>query len=360
MFELWAAFATLAAVMSTPSEPPPDDAITIAAVGHLVMGTDFPPKMKMIPADDGVPHAELLAPLLADADIALANFAAPMTAVEKPRVAADFIDIFALRVPPQMDQALARLGLDVVLTTNNHALDFGLAGHEETLFHLARLGIGSVGHVGEIWKKRVRGIEVAVVGFAGPYLPTFQSNRDLDNAASVVAAAKDDADIVIVLVHGGGEGREALHVPRTMEYVGPEPRGRMVAFSRRVVDAGADLVVVFGSHAPRAMEFHQDRLIAYGLGNFWTHGPFDIQSPNHLSLVLRVTLERGGALREARIVPMRLRHPGLPYPDPAAWVVSWLKRYSKADFPDSAPFITREGLLSQLPPAPEDDTAGGQ
>ena len=201
---------------------------------------------------------------------------------------------------------------------------------------------------------------MAVIGFTQPYVPEFLSHRDHDAAAKLIADTKASADVVIVLVHAGGEGREALHVPRATEYVGKEWRGRIVAFSRRVVDAGADLVIGFGAHAPRAMEIYHDRLIAYSLGNFITYGPFDIQSPNHLSLVLDVTLDHHGALRAAHIVPLRLRHPGAPHVDPQGWVLSWLRRYSRADFPETAPFITPDGRIFATAPAPVDATAGGQ
>jgi len=352
-----ASLLTLASTVLVLGAPAPaEDVVTISAAGHLVLGVDWPPALSMVPPDDALPIATTLAPLFADADIALANLAAPVTAIDRPAVAADGVDIFALRMPPAILPALAALGLDVVLAANNHALDFGAEGHAETLGHLARLGIGAVGHVDEVWRKDVRGARVAVLGFTQPYVPTFQSNRNLDQAAAIVARAAADADIVVVLVHGGGEGRDALHVPRVTEYVGREYRGRVVAFARRVVDAGADLVLGFGAHAPRAMEIHEGRLVAYGLGNFMTYGPFDIQSPNNLSLVLDVTLERDGRLREARIKPLRLRHPGVPFVDPLAWTVSWLRRYSRADFPTSAPDIDRDGLI-RPPAAPATPTA---
>ncbi|MFO0745586.1 MAG: CapA family protein [Myxococcota bacterium] len=331
-----------------PKKDPRSGDITIVAAGHLVLGTDFPSEHPMMPRCDGEPMAASLSPLFADADIALANLAAPITTRANPTPYPDFVNTFAFRMPPRMGPALKTLGLDVVLSANNHALDFGVAGHHETLAELDALGIGHVGHVGEVWTTTIRGKKVAVVGFTQPYIRTFQSMRDVAAAAEVVKAARADtgADLVIALVHGGGEGREALHVPRKKEYVGHEARGRMIDVSHALVDAGADLVLGFGAHAPRAMEIYKDRLIDYALGNFVTYGPFDIQSPNHLTLVLRVTLEASGKLREAQIVPLRLRHPGFPESDPEARVVSWLQRYSRADFPDSAPVISDDGLVT--------------
>lgn len=340
-----------APIAPAPAEAAPAAAatntITIKAAGHLVLGTDF--GVPMIPKDDALPITQALAPLFADADVALANLAAPFTVHDKPAVAMDGVDVFAFRMPLRLLPAMQALGLDVVLSANNHALDFGITGHEESMGHLDALGIGRVGHIGEVWKTTANGVTLAVVGFTQPYVPGFQSNRDHAAAAEVVRAAGRDADVVVVLVHGGGEGRDSLHVPRTREYVGREPRGKMVDFCRGMVDAGADLVLGFGAHAPRAMEIHHERLIAYALGNFLTYGPFDIQSPNHLSLVLSVTLDKTGELHAARIIPLRLRHPGVPHPDPQGWSINWLRRYSRADFPETAPDIAADGTIT-IPP----------
>ena len=50
------------------------------------------------------------------------------------------------------------------------------------------------------------------------------------------------AEIVIVTFHGGAEGSDKTRVPRGSEYFLGENRGDLRAFSRAVVDAGADLV----------------------------------------------------------------------------------------------------------------------
>jgi len=342
-------FIAACLLLAAPPSGDDDGTVTIRAVGHVVLGVDWPPALAMVPPDLGMTMADELAPVTSAADITLGSMAAPMTSSDHLAVAPDGVDIWALRQPPSLLPALAKLGFDVMLAANNHALDFGPEGHAETLAHLEALGIGAVGHSGEVWRTTVRGTRVAVLGFTQPYAPDFQSNRDHDAAVAAVRAADVDADIVIALVHGGGEGRDALHVPRGREYVGKEARGKMVELCRALVDAGADLVVGFGAHAPRAMEIHHDRLIAYALGNFITYGPFDIQSPNHLSLVLSVTLDRHGELREAKIIPLRLRHPGVPHLDPEAWSVSWIRRYSRADFPESAPQIDPDGVIT-IPP----------
>jgi poly-gamma-glutamate capsule biosynthesis protein CapA/YwtB (metallophosphatase superfamily) len=48
---------------------------------------------------------------------------------------------FFFRAPPSAAEALAVLGVDCVSLANNHALDFGEEALQDTLGHLARVGI---------------------------------------------------------------------------------------------------------------------------------------------------------------------------------------------------------------------------
>jgi hypothetical protein len=345
-----AALATLSALATgATSHAKPRRTVTIAAVGHLVVATEDPSGRRYLESKDGLDLVNEVAPLVADADLSIANLAAPISTRGAPKLWADGTNAWAFRTPPRYAPALTRLGLDVVLAANNHILDFGPDAYGDTLALLDRLKIGHVGRIDEVFEVKKRGVRVAVVGFTQPYRDDFQSNRDLDAAAAVVAKAQAGADIVIALVHGGGEGRDAMHVPRGKEYVGHEYRGQMVDLAHRLVEAGADLVLGFGAHHPRAMELYRGRIIAYALGNFLTNGPFDIQSPNMLSMVLRVTLDARGELASAEVVPLRLRHPGIPYFDPKGWSLGFLRRLSKADFPESRLVIRDDGVLEVTP-----------
>lgn len=336
------------------SEPPPgpppdisgdaDGTVSFAAVGHVVLATDHPALEEYLPPD-GLALAARVAPLLGDADLKIANLAAPFTTVERARHAQDGVGVFAFRTPPSYVPTLKALGFDVVLSTNNHQLDFGRVGHVDTLAYLDRADIGYVGHVGEVWTRVVHGVRVAVVGFGIPHEPDWQSSWNIPAAGEVVARAALEADVVIALVHGGGEGKSALHVPRGGEYVGIEYRGRMVDLCRHLVTRGADLVLGFGAHAPRAMEVYDGRLIAYALGNFLVYGPFDMFYPNHLGIVLEVTLDRRGEFVAGHVTPLRLRKPGVPGLDPGGQAIRYLRNYSRADFPGSAPIIDPDGTL---------------
>lgn len=80
---------------------------------------------------------------------------------------------------------------------------------------------------------------------------------DLEEILHEIRAADRQADWVVVSshTHEGADGRDV-------------PAEFLVEFSRRAVEAGADVVVGHGPHVLRGIEIHQGRPILYSLGNF--------------------------------------------------------------------------------------------
>lgn len=255
--------------------------------------------------------------------------------------------MFAFRTPAAYAKRLKDAGFDVLNAANNHILDFGLQAYEDTLKNLDALGIGHVGRKGEIWSKEVNGIKVAVLGFTQPYTDFFASHHNIQSAADAVRGAKSKNDIVVVGFHGGTEGKGSRHTPRGPEYLGGEYRGEVVKLAHALVDAGADMVVGFGPHLPRAIEIYKGKVIDYALGNFLTYGPFNLQGESGLSLILQVKLNRKGELVEGKIVPLKVVLPGIPRPDETKATLKHLRLLSEEDFPESYPDIDDEGIVKK-------------
>ena len=132
---------------------------------------------------------------------------------------------------------------------------------------------------------------------AGGLIPV----SDIDRCVNVIEEANANADIVIVSVHAGTEGRGASRVPNGIEYFYGAHRGDPRRYSRAFIDAGADLILGHGPHAPRGFDVYNGRLIAYSLSNFATFWGFSIRYPNNLSMVLNVRLGDDGELKSGRI-----------------------------------------------------------
>jgi poly-gamma-glutamate synthesis protein (capsule biosynthesis protein) len=91
-----------------------------------------------------------------------------------------------------------------------------------------------------------------------PRIYTFAEPDHVQWIADDVAAAREQADVVIVAFHKG-----VGHTPAVLAmYEGP--------LSRAAIDAGADAVVGHHAHILRGIEVHRGKPIFHGLGNFVT------------------------------------------------------------------------------------------
>ena len=308
-----------------------------------MLGTNFPSPEHLPPdstlcarptAPDGCGENVLtaVAPLLRNADLTFVNLEGPLA---DPTTTTDKCDpgenCYAFRMPLRYGRFLKDAGVDAVSIANNHATDFGEKGRRQTIQTLDELGIAWSGPPGTTATLRREDRRVGLVAFhtsrSGNYL------NDHDAAAALVDSLARRTDVTLVSFHGGAEGADALHVPDTMETFYGEKRGHLRAFARRVVDAGADLVLGHGPHVPRGMELYRGRLVAYSLGNFATYGRFNLSGPLGLGLVLEARLGENGRFLGGRLLSTRQRGEGVPVPDPRRREAARLvRRLSAEDF----------------------------
>ncbi|WP_436525664.1 CapA family protein [Actinoplanes sp. HUAS TT8] len=252
---------------------------------------------------------------------------------------------FAFRSPPSYAGHLKDGGFQLMNLANNHAKDFGTTGNRNTINALTGAGLKYTGTEDLITTVEVKGIKVAVIGFA-PYAGSNNLN-DLAHAKSIVAKAKTQADLVIVQAHMGAEGATMNHVkPGTENYLG-ENRGDPVKFTHAVIDAGADLVIGHGPHVLRGMEFYKGKLIAYSLGNF-AGGGHTLSKDGILKYggILRVTLNSDGSYGGGKFVSTYLNSSGLPTRDSAGEHGRKLVTdLTAADFPESGVKIGTDGTI---------------
>lgn len=228
-----------------------------------------------------------LGSLLQGADLAVANLESGLTRQGKPMDKS-----YLIRAHPRWGQTLVAAGFDLVTLANNHTLDFGQAGLDETLSTLRDLDVATVGagpsrqaaHRPALFN--LNGVRVAVLG----YLATRWNGSvdvpatdqlawaDPDAVQADVAAVRDQVDLVVVLLHAGTE-------------YATTPSSDQVAVAHAAIDAGADLVAGHHSHVTQTVERYRDGLIVYGLGD----ALFDIpRSATRQGDLLRVHATREG------------------------------------------------------------------
>jgi len=311
----------------------PAGTFTFSAVGDVMMGS-----APNLPADGGARYFSAVKPSIR------ANLEGTLSTGGSSKCGPGSTSCFAFHTPPSYARWLRRAGFTIANLANNHAADFGPIGQRQTLTALRAQHLRFTGRPGEIAVLTVRGIRVAVVGFA-PY-PWAQSLTDIRAARRLVAKARVRADVVVVTMHAGAEGVSHLHVkPGTETFLG-ENRGNSIAFAHAVVDAGADLVVGSGPHVLRGIEWYRGKLIAYSLGNFGGYGAFSLGGPLSTTAILRVELRSDGRVVAARLVAARLVGAGVPVLDRSGAAYALVRSLSRADFGRRGARISATGRIT--------------
>jgi poly-gamma-glutamate capsule biosynthesis protein CapA/YwtB (metallophosphatase superfamily) len=289
-----------------------EESVRMVFGGDIVLGNSF--VVEHIPKDWEENYFAGVRSILKRADVAFGNFEDTLTTHDKSSKNPASGRAYAFRSPPHYAELLYQEGFRVVNVANNHANDFGETGFKDTLNNLKQAGIAVTGLRDEAATLSIRGLNIAMLGFT--YSNRFNTVFDLAEGAELVRQAKAKGEYVIVTFHAGAEGSPAVWHDNTEEEFLGENRGNTVAFSRAMIDAGADLVVGHGPHVLRAAECYRGKPIVYSLGNFVGVGGLSAKNFAAVSALLEVTVAQDGALQSINLVPLRFNEQKLPQPDP--------------------------------------------
>jgi poly-gamma-glutamate synthesis protein (capsule biosynthesis protein) len=183
---------------------------------------------------------------------------------------------YAFRAPPGLIETRRLAGFDVVALANNHALDFGVVGLEDTRTALASVGVGWFGAgVTEVeaWRPLILergGATVALLWFSEVADSNFATSgqagvarAELDSIREAVSEAQERVDYVVVVMHLGGE---YVSLPTEAQH----------PLARAAIEAGTAAVVGSHAHVLQPWERYGGGVIVYELGNF----VFDLDREN--------------------------------------------------------------------------------
>ncbi|MDQ7797882.1 MAG: CapA family protein [Candidatus Edwardsbacteria bacterium] len=312
----------------------PKGNLTVAAVGDIMMGSCYP--APLLPPEDGRRLFDDCREILEKADLAFGNLEGPLCDSGQPAKVAKNGRAYVFRTPTSFADNLARAGFDVMSLANNHANDFGSNGSRSTRQALENSGIQYTGKEGAVAEFNLKGVSVGVIALAAGAPP--RSIVHPEEALSEIDSLARIYDILIVSIHGGGEGKAALHIKDAPERYLNEPRGRLIKFSHDAIDRGADLIIGHGPHVPRALEVYRDRLIAYSLGNFCTYGGMNLSGESGYAPLLWAELDSRGRYLSLRVHSFIQARPGGPKIDRMNRASELMRKLSLQDFPQSHPY----------------------
>jgi gamma-polyglutamate biosynthesis protein CapA len=226
--------------------PPPFAPVRILAFGDLLLdryikraidnnGRDYPLKN--------------LREFLAGHDLVLANLEGSFTdSTPKPLDPNNAFFTFDPKLAPMLKEE----GFNILNLANNHVIDFTKQGFAQSQAYLDAAGISHFGdyyNEGAPLAKDINGTRVAFVAY------NEFGDAAVDKTVAKIKEIRPNADRVVVYTHWGIEYQTQFSDDQQ-------------AKARRLVDAGADVVLGGHPHVIQPIEIYNGKPIFYSLGNF--------------------------------------------------------------------------------------------
>ncbi len=271
------------------------------AVINVAGDVGYPDGWKRIERVDRDKHRlfRLVKPIIASGDVNFVNLECPFTR-EKPVVK----KTYPMSCKPKRLGYVIRAGFNLFSLANNHSMDAGAPGVLDTIKHLKRRRRSA-----KLWWAGTganratagRGVRFRVPGKSFDITLFAVNNGSSKHVASIYnrslvrrvrAAAK--RSVVLVSVH---KGWEYYHVPQK----------DAVRKYRRLIDAGASLVIGHHPHVVQGVERYKRGLIFYSLGNF-SFGSYTTSNyarrARMYSMIGRVVITKDKTIRQAELIPL--------------------------------------------------------
>jgi poly-gamma-glutamate synthesis protein (capsule biosynthesis protein) len=236
-------------------------------------------------------------PLFKGADLALCNLECAVT--DRAREWREVPKVFYFRTHTQNAASLKCAGIDLVTLANNHVLDFGYEGLDDTLAILDENGVAHAGAGRNVRQASspvffaAGGSKVAVLSFADdmpewaakaakPGIFYIQSPDSPEQQVlnRAITLARKQADFVIISPHWGPNW-------------GYEVEPYYASWARRIIDQGADMIFGHSGHVFRGIEIYKGKPIIYSAGDFVDDYAVSFDEPNDEGFVYGLELNNG-------------------------------------------------------------------
>ncbi len=265
-----------------PTVEPENISVTITAAGDCTLGGDAQggygvQRFAKVVKKNGYDYfLKNVRDIFESDDITIVNLEGPLTTSRDARSGRKFL----FKGDPEYVKILSGSSVEVCTTANNHALDFGKSGHEETLEVLESAGIGACGYDAVCFEE-VRGVRVGFMGLT-------EWDYTLEEVHNRVADMRKQCDLLIVSIHWGEE----------KDYKGT---ALQKSYGHEIIDAGADLVLGHHSHVVGGIEEYNGKYILYSLGNFCFGGNGNPSDKDTMIFQQRFEIAADGTVQDAGI-----------------------------------------------------------
>ncbi len=219
---------------------------------------------------------------LSQADLVIANLEGPITNYYSLSTYTNSNEKnhFIFTFDPTITKTLKKNKINLVNIGNNHILNFGNKGLEQTTEFLQKAGINYFGQINSNYNEnrvfftKIHNIQLAFLNYN-----QFAYNLETEDIVlKDIKKANKTADIVIVYAHWGNEYQL-------------KPSQNQIKLAHNMINQGADLIIGSHPHVVQTNEIYNDRYIYYSLGNFIFDQYFNKQVKNGLLLKVLINPE---------------------------------------------------------------------
>lgn len=218
--------------------------------------------------------------------------------------------VFNFKTDPA-NTAVLRVGnIHVVNLANNHILDFGTQGLQDTLKNLKQANIASVGagmSIQEAQKPYIftkNGISIGIVGFTDNE-PTWNATQikpgtnyvrvgDIETVKKTIQPLIGSVDYIIASIHWGPNMKE-------------RPSKGFQAFARQMIDAGISIIHGHSAHIFQGIEYYKNGLILYDTGDFVDDYRVDPVLRNNISFLFNIELSKSD-IKSLKLIPTKIEN----------------------------------------------------
>lgn len=178
------------------------------------------------------------------------NFEASVPKVHEPTPSM----VMKFSVAKENLDLLSKAGFTHFSLANNHTLDYGIEGYQNTVSELGQLGLVTGGYPVNLSSSSVSYIETddGIVGIV--FINATFAYPDKASWKKYIDWAESNCDLTIAYIHWGDE----------YELIHNEAQENL---ARALIDEGVDLIIGHHPHVIQDVGLYKDRLIFYSLGN---------------------------------------------------------------------------------------------
>lgn|GEM_PF-653289 len=243
------------------SQNPTQARVSLCAVGDILLDRGIRASIQSNSVDYPFKH---VSEFINDFDLAFCNLECPVSAVGQSTG-----KIYCFRADTSYFSGVQDAGFNLFSLANNHIIDWGEKACLDTKQLIEKNNLYVVGAGKDQAEAqaplsiKMNGLKFAFLASVGiplkdmiwPISKSGPAQANLEQLVELILKIRQTVDYIVVSLHWGTEYE---HLPRSHQ----------VIWAHTLINAGADLIIGHHPHVLQSIEYYNNRVILYSLGNF--------------------------------------------------------------------------------------------